>query len=57
MAIKRFIIEVEEGRTHCDCCPIGNAGNCSRFKFSDLGLDCDEFNLTTMKIIKEYEKD
>ena len=56
MATKKFIIEVEEGQTHCDDCPIEIAGHCSRFKISRLGLDCDEFNLATMKI-KEYEKE
>ena len=56
MATKKFLLEVEEGRTHCNCCPIGDALNCSRFKFSSLGLDCDEYNLATMKI-REYEKE
>lgn len=54
MATKKFLLEVEEGQTHCDDCPIEIAGHCSRFKISRLGLDCDEFNFATMKI-KEYE--
>lgn len=45
MATKRFIIEVEEGRTMCDVCPIFN--DC---QFELLGIRCDDYNLATIKI-------
>ena len=54
MATKKFLIEVEEGETYCDACPIEIAGHCSRFKINSTGLNCNEYNLATMKI-KEYE--
>lgn len=50
MATKKFIIEVEEGRTECVNCPID--GWCCG-KAIDM-FKCCEFNLATMKI-KEYE--
>lgn len=55
MATKKFLIEVEEGRTKCGECPIAiNMVNCLRYEFSHRGLDCEDYNLATIKI-KEYE--
>ena len=51
MAIKRFIIEVEEGRTMCGGCPIFSY-DC---QFGLLCIRCDVHDLATMKI-KEYEE-
>ena len=56
MATKRFIVEIEEGCTICDNCPIEYQGYCSLSKIAELGLDCDVLNLATLKI-KEYEKE
>lgn len=50
MATKKFLIEVEEGRTRCDECPEGIA--CGGLS----SLHCCDYNLATMKI-KEYEED
>lgn len=47
MATKKFVIEVEERPTNCSQCPFENRHG--KFK-----IDCDKYNLTTMKI-KEYE--
>ena len=60
MAIKKFIIEVEEGRTSCFLCPFECGSmltiNCPQKAFSDvLKIDCNKYNLATMKI-KEYEE-
>lgn len=51
MAIKKFIIEVEEGRTGCPQCPLQHI-ECYAEMY-DI-LDCSKYNLATMKI-KEYE--
>ena len=56
MATKKFIIKVKEGQTHCDDCPIEIDGNCSRAEFSRRGLDCDEYDLATMKITEMEEQ-
>ena len=47
MATKKFIIEVEEGRVECENCPFDGC-NCGREPLSVL--DCDKYNLATMKI-------
>jgi hypothetical protein len=51
--VKKFIIEVEEGRTVCDeHCPLyTDYGHCSGGIYD---LDCHKHNLATMKI-KEME--
>lgn len=60
MVIKKFIIEVEEGRTKCDnFCPLKNCNGVCVDIYEDVEkiipfLRCREFNLATMKI-KEYE--
>ena len=53
MATKKFLLEVEEGRTECDKCLRKDC----RF-ILELGgaIDCDKWNLATMKI-KESEKE
>lgn len=56
MATKKFLIEVEEGETHCDYCVIESEGHCPRAKFNKLGIDCDYYNLATMKIIEMEEE-
>lgn len=59
MSTKKFIIEVEEGRTKCDnFCPLKQSGHCADID-GDVEnvipfLRCIEYNLATMKI-KEYE--
>lgn len=55
MATKKFLIEVEEGETCCDNCPMECQGYCPSTTMGVLGR-CDELNLATMKI-KEYEND
>lgn len=54
MAIKKFIIEVEEGRVECENCPFDGC-NCGRELLSVL--DCNEYNLATIKIKKYEDKD
>lgn len=59
MATKRFIVEVEEGCTFCDDCPIRIRFNihCFMSKIEGgLSLNCNKYNLTTMKI-KELEEE
>ena len=51
MAIRKFIIEVEEGRTMCHKCPFQTV-DCTEEIYQVL--DCGNYNLATMKI-KEYE--
>jgi hypothetical protein len=54
MATKKFIIEVDEGRTECEMCPymsIKGLG-CSSVQV----LNCTMYNLATMKI-KELEEE
>ena len=66
MTTKKFVIEVEEGNTHCDDkCPLKHSGVCL-----DIGceleqifdfVDCYKYNLATMKITElpslEYASD
>ena len=47
MATKKFIIEVEEGRVECENCPFDGC-KCSHEPINTL--DCNKYNLTTMKI-------
>ena len=55
MATKKFLIEVEEGKTKCDKCPF-------HIIFPPMcngalnGLNCNSLNLATMKI-KELEEE
>ena len=52
MATKKFIIEVEEGRTDCELCPF----SVSKCGIAALDvLDCRVFNLATMKITEYNE--
>lgn len=51
MATKKFIIEVEEGETCCDNCPMECQGYCPSTTMGVLGR-CDELNLATMKIME-----
>ncbi len=52
MAIKKFIIEVEEGQSNCKDCPlyVGSRG-CIRF----ASIDCNKYDYSTMKIT-EYNQ-
>ena len=54
MATKKFIIEVEEGKTKCDWCPLQTTiGNCC----GGIGeLDCFAYNFATMKITEMEEE-
>lgn len=52
--IKRFIIEVEEGKTECCNCFANVDNNCNVPYGFHCTIDCDKYNLTTLKI-KEYE--
>ena len=55
MATKKFIIEVEEGCTFCDDCPIKFNTHCSKSKIEGgLSLDCNKYDLSMMTI-KELE--
>ena len=51
MATKKFIIEVEEGKTKCNECPFDYI-KCARENLVEI--DCTNFNLATMKIT-EYD--
>lgn len=50
---KRFTFEIEEGRTpSCSECPFDNGGElCGMGSY----IDCDEFNMHTIKLV-EYGK-
>lgn len=54
MGIKRFILEVEEGRTECEECPfhVIFPPMCNG---APIGLECGRINLATMEI-KELEE-
>ena len=54
MATKKFLIEVEEGRVECENCPFDGC-RCGREPLSVL--DCDKYNLATIKIKKYEDKD
>ena len=54
--VKKFIIEVEEGRTKCDNCFAEECGNCSFPYRLHRVIDCDKYDLSTMKI-KELEEE
>jgi hypothetical protein len=51
MGIKKFLIEVEEGRTDgCDVCPCkAVSGDCRNF----LEINCYDYDLTTIKLKEE----
>jgi hypothetical protein len=51
MAIKKFLIEVEEGETRCSKCPFGDCP----VSFPNSPINCKEYDLATMKI-KELEE-
>lgn len=55
MATKKFIIEVEEGWTNCDKCPVAELDDYDRCLVKDL-IKCLDYNLATMKI-KELEEE
>ena len=60
MATKKFLIEVEEGHTHCDDkCPLKHSGVCLDFECELENIfdfvDCCKYNLATMKIKEYYE--
>lgn len=44
MALKKIIIEVEEGQTRCLECPYSIC--------RDAFIDCEKYNLSTMRILK-----
>ena len=50
MATKKFIIEVEEGITNCENCPLLRLD----LDCTEQNICCVKYNLATMKI-KEYE--
>lgn len=52
MATKKFLLEVEEGRSLCPQCPLKDI-DCSVMMYNIL--DCSKYNLATMKI-KELGK-
>ena len=56
MATKKFIIEVEEGKTpSCEKCPfLAPLGLCNG---SPVPLNCLKVNLATMKITEYEDKD
>ena len=55
MATKKFIIEVEEGKTRCSNCFANDFGNCAIPLRLHKSLDCDKYNLATIKIIEYNE--
>lgn len=54
MATKKFIIEVEEGKTMCHKCPFQTV-NCTE-EIYDV-LDCGKYNLATMKIKESLSRE
>lgn len=57
MATKRFLIEVEEGKTQCDKCPFTSCKYiCVYDKDGRVVVDCDQYNLATMKIVGMEEE-
>ena len=52
MATKKFIIEVEEGKTECIYCPLQRYLDPTCQGINDIS--CKKYKLSTMKI-KEYE--
>lgn len=54
MGTKRFIIEVEEGRTLCDKCPFNGRETCCYPYLLDKVMGCEKYNLATMKV-KEFK--
>ena len=59
MATKKFIIEVEEGRTECnDSCPFREYGEgCKNHNWnSNNKFNCDHYNLATMRITEMEEE-
>ena len=58
MVTKKFIIEVEEGYTECnDNCPFPENGELCKKHNCNSGseLNCDKYNLVTMKITEYNE--
>ena len=56
MATRKFIIEVEEGKTYCDYCPLVNCNYiCKYVTDGRVIIDCDDYNLATMKITEYNE--
>ena len=52
MAIKKFIIEVEEGQSNCMDCPLYvKRRGCIRF----ASIDCDKYDYSTMKITEDNQ--
>lgn len=51
-SIEKFVIEVERGETKCEECPF--ADHCGFPLFNSL--DCDKYNLVTLKIKKLKQK-
>ncbi len=52
MAIKKFIIEVEEGQSTCKDCPLYVRGRgCVRFS----SIDCNKYDYSTMKITEDNQ--
>ena len=49
-----FIIEVTEGPSDCDTCPFYNDFNCET-KLQTVGIRCDKYDLSTLKITKQEE--
>ncbi len=45
---KEITFSVKSGRTVCEKCPFHNIGECN-YITDTLGLDCDKFDLTTLK--------
>lgn len=60
MATKKFLIEVEEGNTECNKCPLYLISDCIKVgrMFISKGATCHHLNLATMKIKEpiSYEK-
>ncbi len=49
----KFVLEVEfgEGRTNCDVCPFRTDNGCCDIR-TEHKLDCDKYDLTTIKLRK-----
>lgn len=55
MTTKKFMIEVEEGVTNCAKCPFTKSETWSEIRWFIDYIDCNKYNLATMKI-KEIEE-
>ena len=52
---KRLVFEVEYGHTDCNDCPLFGTNLCADYQ--EEKLNCNLYNMLTLKFIGEYEED